>query len=96
MTEVDFALVTMFFALKLADAWTAIEILKQGGTMKNKFMAFLFYRFGIVPSLIATKAMAVAIFIILSIRGGDHATFVLVALCALYVYVVAHNLGELD
>ena len=58
-------LLTLFFifaALQLADIITTYKVLSSGkGVEANKFMAWAFARFNVLPTMIVLKAFAVAL-----------------------------------
>jgi len=51
-----YLLLAALVALQLADIWTTLRVLAQGGRELNPLLAYLFARFGARPVLLVIKA----------------------------------------
>jgi len=85
-------LLIALIALNVLDAFLTVRILKDGGRELNPIMAKMMDRIGDVPALLLSKAVMVAImaYILNSIPYQ-----VMLALCGVYVGVVAWNIKTL-
>ena len=53
---INYILFTLFVLLQFGDAWTTIQCINQNkGHEANGFMAYLFSKIGMTPTLIITK-----------------------------------------
>ena len=89
MTPIQ-TLFAVLVALNIVDVYTTARALALGAREANPVMRKLMDRLGIVPALLLSKAVALGILW----WQIDHPwmPYVLSALCALYVYVVANNM----
>ncbi|ROR23047.1 hypothetical protein EC845_1961 [Comamonas sp. BIGb0124] len=84
--------------LNLADIYTTQRILGRGGSELNPLMAKLFARVGVLPGLLLVKIPLVAGLGLLMFLGGLQGRYWLLLLgaaCAVYLYVLWHNLREM-
>jgi len=82
----------LFFALvglNVLDVYTTMQILKQGGRELNPLMAWLMGKIGPLPAMLALK---VPLLVAMGLMLTDVPPWMLLALLALYVFVVANNL----
>lgn len=86
------ALLTLFILLQYADGYTTWRILRKDGRELNPILAKLFDQFGWLPSLIVVKAIAIGAGIWLYVSQQAE---VLVALDAIYAWVVWHNFRQM-
>jgi ABC-type transport system involved in Fe-S cluster assembly fused permease/ATPase subunit len=75
--------------LQFGDGVTTINILEKGGKELNPVMNFLFDKFGVLPTFVATKILIVWCFWAANIWWAT------AIMCAVYTWVVWHNLGQL-
>ena len=81
-------LLATFVLLQLADIYTTHRILKGGGVERNPLLCKLFDRFGVLPVLLVTKAVAVAAVI----AALTDYPWVVGGLDVFYAVVIANNL----
>lgn len=86
------ALLTLFILLQYADGYTTYRILKRDGRELNPILAKLFDQFGWLPSLIVIKVAAIGAGVWLY---ASQQTEVLIALDAIYAWVVWHNYRQM-
>ena len=62
-------MIYLFILLQAADIYTTNRLLSNGGRELNPVMARMFAEFGVLPSLVITKAAACAAFLYLPIEA---------------------------
>ena len=83
------ALFVLFVVLSAADGYTTWKALQRNGTKEaNPVMAWLFDRFGVVPSLVVVKGAAI---IVVLVTMGPYSMWVLPEISAFYAYIVWRN-----
>lgn len=94
----NMALFILIVLLNIADVYTTNRILRRGGSERNPLMAKVFSLIGVLPGLLLVKAAIVLALWWAFIHQGLQGPFfigLLVLICAVYVWVVAHNLREI-
>ena len=76
----------LLILLQILDAITTLLVLKKGGRETNPLMLALFGLIGPVPALFATKALIVALVILVPLPD-----LLMFALIAFYVWVLLNN-----
>lgn len=78
--------------LQLGDFITTTIILRSGGVELNPLTAKIYKSLGIIPGLLLTKGTVIGLF---AYYGEQFPIPILVAVIALYLYVVEHNIIQL-
>jgi hypothetical protein len=95
-TVLAWALVALLAVLQLGDMLTTLRVLAQGGREVNRVMAWLMRKLGRVGALAFKAALVLAIAVAFALLlPARFAVGLLAALCGLYVWVVAHNWGQI-
>jgi O-antigen/teichoic acid export membrane protein len=89
-------LVALLAVLQLGDMLTTLRVLAQGGSEVNPVMAWLMRKLGRVGALALKVASIIATAAaIAAMLPATQAVGLLAALCGLYVWVIAHNWGQI-
>ena len=86
------ALFILLTCMQVLDIVTTYVVLKKGGVELNPIMRKLFDKFGVIPTLLVSKVILLAVVF----YGYDQANstvsnIVLTLLCAMYTFVLANN-----
>ena len=84
-------LLIAFIALQIADGLTTYLVISKGGREKNPIVAWGMKQIGLIPALVAYKALAIGAGFVLYHFADDGGLYVLIAMVALYGWVVAQN-----
>ena len=91
-------LLGILILLQIADAWTTVKVLKHGYE-KNKLLAKLMDKIGVIPALIVSKVVGMGIIIggiwLALDLGRNIITVVLILFIGYYIKIVMGNLNEL-
>jgi hypothetical protein len=86
---VNTAFLVIFIGLQIADIWTTLTALKQGGRELNSFLAKLFERFDALTVMVAVKLTGVWALWYANLWG------LTAIMCIAYMWVLFHNLDEI-
>jgi hypothetical protein len=89
------SLLILILLLQVADIYTTLRVLSQGGRERNKLVKWLMDRIGVLPALLASKAVVIAGLVFLYF--GAYLIFypVVGGLVCLYSWVVWRNYREI-
>jgi hypothetical protein len=89
------AVLILIILLQVADIYTTLRVLSQGGREMNGLVKRLMDRIGVCPALFASKAVVIAGLVFLYL-GVDLIFYPVVGgLTCLYSWVVWHNYREI-
>jgi hypothetical protein len=89
----NYLLILVITFLQIADVYTTYVInSRPGGVEKNPVLAWLFKRFGLLPSLVVVKT---ALVLALLWTAPWQYPLLLTLLTAWYIWVIQHNLGQM-
>ena len=90
---IDFVLLIALAVLFVLDGYTTFVTLNSGrGVEVNPLLRWLFHRFGVAPVLVVTKVIAGLLIYSGYLQG---ATWVLLGLLVVYLWIVWNNWGVL-
>jgi len=93
MTEI---LLGTLIVLQIADYWTTMKVLRQGGHENNPVVAWIMQRLGVVAGLALVKVFAMGVAaVVIYYLGGDYASALLGAGCMLYAWIVLDNYRQI-
>jgi len=93
MTEI---LLGILIVLQIADYWTTMKVLQQGGHENNRVVAWIMQRLGVVAGLMLVKVFAMGIApVAIYYLGGGYASALLGAGCVLYAWIVLDNYRQI-
>ena len=88
-----YALLTVLLLLQYFDGLTTYRLLSGGGRELNPVVRFFLDRLGLLPGLLVVKGL-VSVAVAAATFYGSMPWWLLVALIAIYIAVVTHNLVE--
>ena len=92
----NITLAVLLILLQLADAYTTMVVINQGGREANPIQHWLSEHLpGKWTWLIVTKGLYCVLIAVVGMIQHWVVTLALVTLCGLYVWVVVHNIGEM-
>jgi hypothetical protein len=83
------AFLVIFVGLQIADIWTTLTALKQGGLELNPFLAKLFERFDPLSVMVPVKLAGVWALWYVNLWG------LTALMCMAYMWVIFHNLDQI-
>jgi len=92
MTEI---LLGILIVLQIADYWTTMQVLQQGGHENNPVVTWLMQRLGVTVGLALGKVFAAGVAVMIYYLGGDYAAIMLGAVCVFYAWIVMQNYGQI-
>ena len=92
MTEI---LLGILIVLQIADYWTTMKVLQQGGHENNLVVVWIMQRLGVVAGLMLVKVFAAGVAAMIYHLGGGYASALLGVGCALYVWIVLDNFRQI-
>lgn len=85
-------MIYLLLALQLADIVTTVLALRVPGTREvNPILNLLFEKFGVLPVMLTVKALYAGLILFAVPYMSVYSTIIIIALCALYTYVVYNN-----
>jgi hypothetical protein len=78
--------------LQIVDGVTTYIALGKGDSESNRRAVWLFSKFGVLPTIIVSKALIAGLAVLVALNGGSVAYLALVPLFLLYAYVAVNNL----
>ena len=94
--DIEIMLLGLFLLLQVADYWTTMRILKQGGHENNRVVAWIMQRLGVVAGLMLVKVFVMGVVaVVIYYLGGDYALPLLGAGCVLYAWIVLDNYRQI-
>ena len=81
-----------FLAMQVADVLTTIRALDGGCVEANKIVRWAMDKIGVIPALAAVKVLAVGVMGVAVILSPILTGYALIALCALYAWVIINNI----
>ena len=93
MTEI---LLGILIVLQIADYWTTMRVLRQGGHENNLVVAWIMQRLGVVAGLMLVKVFAAGVAaVVIYYLGGKYASALLGGGCVLYAWIVLDNYRQI-
>ena len=93
MTEI---LLGTLIVLQIADYWTTMRVLRQGGHENNLVVAWIMQRLGVVAGLMLVKVFAAGVAaVVIYYLGGKYASALLGGGCVLYAWIVVDNFRQI-
>lgn len=89
-----YPLLALAILLQAADVLLTYKIIQQGGYEKAPVAKWFINKLGVLPGLFVVKSITMGP-IILATGYGYMTWWALLAFCAVYIWVVWHNFGEL-
>jgi len=82
--------------LQIADYWTTMRVLRQGGHENNLVVAWIMQRLGVVAGLMLVKVFAAGVAaVVIYYLGGKYASALLGGGCVLYAWIVVDNFRQI-
>jgi len=82
----------VFAAMQIADVLTTIHALDGGCVEANKIVRWAMDKIGVIPALAVVKVLAVGVMGVAVILSPILTGYALIALCALYAWVIINNI----